>query len=134
MTIHYLDVLSSHGVKFRSYTQEYLSTEDPLVAHILIGVNAHYAEYEAQRISRRTKAGLRRARAQGKVLGAPSRFELYREQVEQLMASGTSRKGIARATGLSYNTVKKYLGMIDEDEQEPRQAVSRDSGVTKVEL
>lgn len=52
-TLHYLQLLDSYGVKFHSYTEEYLQTDNELIAHILIGVMSYFGEYEAQRISRR---------------------------------------------------------------------------------
>lgn len=114
-TISYLQILDTFDVQFRSYTEPYLNTADPLIAHILIGVNAHYAEYEAKRISERTKAGLKRARAQGKILGAPAKFERYRDELLRMKNEGASKKGMARETGLSINSVRKYLKMLEEE-------------------
>jgi DNA invertase Pin-like site-specific DNA recombinase len=65
-TIHYLQQLESIGVQFRSYNEPYLNTENELVSHILLAVMSYFAEYEAKKISRRTKAGLERARQEGK--------------------------------------------------------------------
>jgi len=66
-TIHDLQQLEALGVRFRSYTEPYvntepyLNTENELVSHILLAVMIYFAEYEAKKISRRTKAGLERA-------------------------------------------------------------------------
>lgn len=65
-TIHYLQQLESLGVQFRSYSEPYLNTENELVSHILLAVMSYFAEYEAKKISRRAKAGLERARQEGK--------------------------------------------------------------------
>jgi DNA invertase Pin-like site-specific DNA recombinase len=70
-TIHYLQHLEALGVGFRSYTEPYLNTENELVSHILPAVMSYFAEYEAKKISRRTVAGLERARAEGKQIGRP---------------------------------------------------------------
>jgi DNA invertase Pin-like site-specific DNA recombinase len=65
-TIHHLQQLESLGVQFRSYFEPYLNTENELVSHLLLAVMSYFAEYEAKKISRRTKAGLERARQEGK--------------------------------------------------------------------
>lgn len=80
-TIHYLQQLEALGVHFRSYTEPYLSTENELVSHILLAVMSYFAEYEAKKISWRTIAGLERARAEGKQIGWPSKFERYKDQI-----------------------------------------------------
>jgi len=113
-TIHYLQQLESLGVGFRSYTEPYLNTENELVRHILLGVLSHFAEYEAKKISRRTKAGLKRARAEGKQIGRPSKFDQHKDQLMELKAEGASKAEMKRQTGLSYNTVKKYLKQIEK--------------------
>jgi len=77
-TIHYLQQLESLGVRFRSYTEPYLNTENELVSHILLAVMSYFAEYEAKKISRRTKAGLERARSEGKKIGRPSKFRQHK--------------------------------------------------------
>src|SRR6202008_3345581 len=68
-TVGYLQRLTSHGVAFRSFTEEHLSTENELVRNILLATLASLAKLEREKISRRTKAGLQRARAKGKGLG-----------------------------------------------------------------
>ncbi|MGH6679727.1 MAG: recombinase family protein [Bradyrhizobium sp.] len=56
---------------FRSFAEEHLSTENELVRDILVATLASLAKLEREKISQRTKAGLERARAMGKVLGRP---------------------------------------------------------------
>lgn len=70
-TVVYLRRLSSYGVGFQSYTEEYLSTDNELVRNILLATLASLAKLEREKISQRTKAGLDRARANGKRLGRP---------------------------------------------------------------
>ena len=112
-TIHYLQQLEALGVGFRSYTEPYLNTENELVSHILLAVMSYFAEYEAKKISRRTKAGLERARAEGKQIGRPSKFDEHRETLVELGEEGASKAEMKRRTGLAYNTVKKYLRRIE---------------------
>ena len=111
-TIHYLQQLESLGVQFRSYSEPYLNTENELVSHILLAVMSYFAEYEAKKISRRTKAGLERARQEGKDIGRPSKFDRYRDQLKAMQENGCSKAEMKRQTGLAYNTVTKYLERI----------------------
>ena len=76
---------------------------------------SYFAEYEAKKISRRTKAGLERARAEGKQIGRPSKYEKHKKELMALQAAGASKAEMKRQTGLSYNTVKKYLHRIEEE-------------------
>jgi DNA invertase Pin-like site-specific DNA recombinase len=74
-TIAYLQFLDDRGVSFKSYTEPFLDTDNELITHIVLGVTSYYTQQEAIRISERTKAGLERARSNGKVLGRPDSFE-----------------------------------------------------------
>jgi DNA invertase Pin-like site-specific DNA recombinase len=113
-TIHYLQQLESLGVQFRSYSEPYLNTENELVSHILLAVMSYFAEYEAKKISRRTKAGLERARQDGKDIGRPSKFDQYKDQLKAMKDDGCSKAEMKRRTGLAYNTVRKYLERLEE--------------------
>lgn len=113
-TIHYLQQLDGYGVRFKSYTEPYLDTSNELVAHILLGVLSYFAELEAKKISERTKAGLARARAEGKVLGRPTKRDEYGAVLEEMKQWGYSQSRMARETGLAYNTVKKFLRQMEE--------------------
>ena len=70
-TITHLQRLASHGVSFHSYTKAHLSTDNELVRNILLAVMSSLAKVEAQKIGERTRAGMARARAQGKHIGRP---------------------------------------------------------------
>ena len=114
-TIAYLQRLDHLGVRFRSHTEPYLDTSNELIAHIVLGVTAYYAQLEALRISDRTKAGLERARAAGKVIGRPDGYDRWQPALQKMLAEGYGTKRMARESGLSYNTVKKYLARMDAD-------------------
>ena len=116
-TISYLQQLESLGVHFRSYTEPYLSTDNELVSHVLLGVLSYFAEYEAQKISRRTVAGLERARAEGKSLGRPSKYAQHRTALTEMLSGGVPKAEVVRQTGLSYNTVKSYLRRIEAERE-----------------
>ncbi len=108
-TIAYLERLDHCGVAFKSHTEPFMDTENELIAHIVLGVTSYYAQQEALRISDRTKAGLERARSQGKILGRPDGLERSAPVLAGMREHEFSQGRMARETGLSYNTVKKYL-------------------------
>ena len=108
-TIVYLQQLDSFGVRFKSYTEPLLDTDNELVSHIVVGVLSYFAQQEAVRISERTKAGLQRVQYQGKVLGRPDGFEEWKDKLATMQTTGYSQGQMQRETGLAYNTVKSYL-------------------------
>lgn len=112
-TIAYLERLDACGVAFKSYTEPFLDTDNELIAHIVLGVTSYYAQQEALRISDRTKAGLERARRSGKVLGRPDGFERWALVLAGMKGREFSQGRMSRETGLSYNTVEKYLKRLD---------------------
>jgi DNA invertase Pin-like site-specific DNA recombinase len=112
-TIAYLQRLDDCGVAFKSYTEPFLDTDNELIAHIVLGVTSYYAQQEALRISERTKAGLERARRSGKVLGRPDGFERWDPVLAGMKEQEFSQGKMSRETGLSYNTVKKYLRRLE---------------------
>ena len=69
-TLRYLRQLSDLNISYRSFTEQYLDTcgmfKDAVIA--ILGV---IAAQEIRRMSERTKAGLARARSQGKHIGRP---------------------------------------------------------------
>lgn len=113
-TIYYLQQLDGYGVRFRSYTEPLLDTDNELVAHIIIGVLSYFAQQEAVRISERTKAGLQRLKRQGKTLGRPDGFAEWKDHLLAMKAAGYSQGQMQRETGLAYNTVKSYLKRLPE--------------------
>lgn len=66
-------------------------------------------DLEATKISTRTKAGLARVKAQGKVLGRPDFFEVHAPELAPMKAEGYSQGRMSWETGLAVNTVKGYL-------------------------
>src|SRR5215472_10195588 len=107
-TVAHLQRLSSHGVAFRSYTEEHLSTENELVRNILLAVLASLAKVEREKISQRTKAGLERARANGKRLGRPGFSNGDKEKLRRALDAGDSWHAVSRKLRMPYSTVKKH--------------------------
>ena len=104
-TVAHLQRLASHGVAFRSFTEEHLSTENELVRNVLLATLSSLAKLEREKISQRTKAGLERARAKGKVLGRPKFGDGDRNKLRAALDSGESWHAISIATKISYSTV-----------------------------
>ncbi len=107
-TIHYLDQLEASGVHFVSYTERYLDSTG-LFRDALIGILAALAKQERVRLSDRVKAGMERARSQGKHLGRPATPPRQRQRVAELAAAGLSPSEIVERTGVSRSTVWRLL-------------------------
>src|SRR5260221_2177237 len=69
-TLNYLQRLESKGVGYVSYQEQWLDSTGPF-KDVMISMFATLAKQERARISERTIAGLRVARAKGKILGRP---------------------------------------------------------------
>jgi DNA invertase Pin-like site-specific DNA recombinase len=93
-TLDYLRQLKDLGIKFKSYTEQYVDSLG-VFGDAIIGILAAVAQQERIRISDRTRAGLARVKAQGKRLGRPhvddataSRQTLWRRRKRAAMALG----------------------------------------------
>ena len=107
-TIYYLQQLDSCGVKFHSYTEPYLNTDQELVRDILLAVLSSLAKQERRRISERTKAGLETARKKGRRLGPPTKAHLVDDIKRLAIKENLSKRAIAKRLKVSKNTVIKY--------------------------
>src|SRR2546425_4711984 len=103
-TIIHLQRLSSYGVSFHSYTEAHLATDNELVRNILLALLASLAKVEAQKISERTKAGMARARANGKRIGRPALAIELRREIADRQAEGESLYRIAKDLGIRRKT------------------------------
>ena len=107
-TIMHLQRLASYGVGFHSYTEPHLATDNELVRNILLALLASLAKVEAQKISERTRAGMARAKAQGKRIGRPSIAAKLRQQIAERIAAGQTPYAVAKALGIDRHTAAKY--------------------------
>jgi DNA invertase Pin-like site-specific DNA recombinase len=64
-----------------------------------------FAEFERSMIQERVKAGLQRAKAQGKKLGRPRVPPITIRKIQNLRASGLSLRAISKRTGVSVGKV-----------------------------
>jgi DNA invertase Pin-like site-specific DNA recombinase len=107
-TIMHLQRLASYGVGFHSYTEPHLATDNELVRNILLALLASLAKVEAQKISERTRAGMARARAQGKRIGRPAISRKLRDQIAGRIAAGETPYAVAKSLGIDRHTAAKY--------------------------
>jgi DNA invertase Pin-like site-specific DNA recombinase len=98
-TLTYLERLSGLGIKFKSYTEQYIDSLGTF-SEAIIGILAAIAKQERIRISERTKAGLERARRQGKRLGRPATM-LDVRKARALRAQGLSLRAVAQRLHVS---------------------------------
>lgn len=119
-TVVDLQRLSSHGVGFHSYTEPHLSTDNELVRDVLLAVLASLAKLERQKISERTKAGLQRARGNGKRLGRAPFSALSCDKLRMALDAGATWHAASRATGIPYSTVKKHARSLGYSPRERR--------------
>jgi DNA invertase Pin-like site-specific DNA recombinase len=84
------------------------SVSDELVRNILLATLSSLAKLEREKISQRTKAGVERARARGKVLGRPKFSHGDRDKLIAALQTGDSWHVVSRKTEIPYSTVKKH--------------------------
>lgn len=106
-TLQHLQRLSTNGVEWWSYREEYLRSVG-VFKEAVLAILAAIAKQERIRLSERVQAGLNRARTQGKKLGRP-KAAVRKERVLALRTRGLSIRGIADETGVSAMTVQRIL-------------------------
>ena len=107
-----LDELSGFGIQFLSQ-REAIDTEGPLGRAIIVIVSA-MAELERCIIIERVRAGMRRAKLEGRQIGR-SRLDVNREQVIQDRRSGMSLTQVAKKHGISRASVCRLMKEANSD-------------------
>ena len=105
-----LEEFRNLGIDFVSY-QENIDTSSPLGSAIFTIISA-VAQLERDIIAERVKAGLRRAKQNGKKLGRP-RGTVDVEEVQRLRSEGLSLRKIGNQLGVSRTTVGQILKGLD---------------------
>src|SRR5579862_7212565 len=82
-TLQYLERLTSYGVGYKSFTEQYLDSCG-MFKDVVISVLATMAKQERLRMGERVRAGLQLARKEGKQLGRPPLRRLTSEEVAKL--------------------------------------------------
>jgi DNA invertase Pin-like site-specific DNA recombinase len=112
-TLNHLQRLTSYGVNYRSFTEQYLDSTG-IFKEAVIGILAAVAKQERVRLSERTIAGLERAKAQGRIGGRPKAADDRKlvATVRRLRKGGESLRTIAVQTEIAVNTVRKLLAAV----------------------
>src|SRR4051812_16483535 len=106
-TLNHLERLTSYGVNYRSFTEQYVDSCG-IFKDAVLAILAVIAKQERIRLSERTLAGLAKARKQGRVGGRP-RIVLRRDQVAGLRANGLSISQIAARLEIPRTSVHRIL-------------------------
>lgn len=109
-TLNYLHQLESVGVAFVSYTEPYVNSLG-IWRDAIIGFLASLAKQEVTRHSERVKAGMARARAQGKRISRSPLEPSKQADIARLHQIGTPKRAIARRLGIDIKTVRKYIAL-----------------------
>jgi DNA invertase Pin-like site-specific DNA recombinase len=104
-TLTYLQTLTSYGVGWKSFTEQYLDSCG-VFKDAVLSILATIAKQERIRLSERTLAGMEQARKRGAAIGRP-RVVTDRAKVKALRAAGKSLPAIAREMDLSITTVAR---------------------------
>jgi DNA invertase Pin-like site-specific DNA recombinase len=106
-TLNHLQMLSSYGVGFRSFTEQYLDSCGIFKDAVLV-ILAVIAKQERVRLSERTLAGLETARRKGRVGGRP-RLVLNRAKVLEMNSDGMTTREIGEELDISAASVCRIL-------------------------
>ncbi|WP_256868242.1 recombinase family protein [Candidatus Entotheonella palauensis] len=102
-----LKEFQSLGVDFISY-QENIDTTTPQ-GEMIFTVMASLAQFESALISERVKAGMARARAQGKRISRSPIPKNTQARIAELHDQGVSLHQISKQLGIGYGTVWNYV-------------------------
>ncbi len=109
-----LERLRTWGVGLRSYAEPWLDTTSPF-GEALYYITVAYAQLERGILRERVKAGMERARKQGRRIGRPRVTERkgfnrrFGAVLERLSGGDISRRQAARELGIGYATLKRLL-------------------------
>ena len=87
--------------------QQQLDTRTPM-GRAMFQMHGIFAEFERAMIQERTKAGVARARAQGKQIGRPTVVAAISGEIARLAATGINASAISKLVGVDRKTAAKY--------------------------
>jgi DNA invertase Pin-like site-specific DNA recombinase len=108
-----LSQLTGYGVKFHSFSEPHLSTVGPF-GDVVLAMYATFAKLERDKLIERTKAGLTRARSQGRILGRPKRV-VDTDQIVRLRNQGVAFRAIAEQMDVDVATVYARWKKVSSD-------------------
>ncbi len=107
------------GVSFKSLREQFDTST--ALGRLLLNLLAALAEFELETIRERVKAGMDRARRQGKRIGRPKVTDRkgfnrrFNEVLDRLNAGDISRRKAAKELGIGYATLKRLLDLSTPD-------------------
>jgi len=110
-----VDELVKIGVKVVCIKENlHIDGERDIQTNIMVTLLGLFAQIERDLISMRTREGLLRARAEGKVLGRPrgsgkSKLDPYREEIVALLKTGSTRTYLSRKYRVTPPTLSNWL-------------------------
>jgi DNA invertase Pin-like site-specific DNA recombinase len=105
--VNALNEFRSLRVDFISY-QENIDTTTPQ-GEMIFNIMASLAQFESSLISERVKAGMARAKAQGKRISRPPLTTSIRLQIAQMYEQNISINQISKKLGISYGSAWNYV-------------------------
>jgi DNA invertase Pin-like site-specific DNA recombinase len=108
-TLQYLKKLDSFGIRFKSFTEQYLDGTG-IFKDAIIAILGAIANQERVRLSERVVAGLERARKQGRVGGRPRKQhekDKDAKRIRQLREDGQSLQEIADELGRAKSDIAR---------------------------
>jgi DNA invertase Pin-like site-specific DNA recombinase len=108
-TLTHLNRLTGYGVHYRSFTEQWFDSCG-IFRDAVISIMATLAKQERVRISERTRAGLERARREGKTLGRP-KVEVNADEIRGLRAQGLSWSAVSAQTGVARATCQRAVAV-----------------------
>jgi DNA invertase Pin-like site-specific DNA recombinase len=109
-----LERLRGWGIGLRSYSEPWLDTTSPF-GEALYCITVAYAQLERGILRERVKAGMERARRQGKKIGRPRVIDRrgftqrFGDILERLSKGDISRRQAAKELKIGYATLKRLL-------------------------
>ena len=108
--VNALKEFQSSGIDFISF-QENIDTTSP-TGELVFHVMASLAQFESSLISQRVKAGMARAKAQGKQISRPQLPIEQQRRIFKMRKQGFSINKISKQLGIAYGTVYNYAGKL----------------------
>ena len=105
--VNALNEFRSLGVDFISY-QENIDTTTPQ-GELIFSIMASLAQFESALVSQRVKAGMARAKSQGKRVSRPPLSKVTQNKIQDLYKEKVSIKQISQRLGISYGSAWNYV-------------------------
>ncbi|MFK7933851.1 MAG: recombinase family protein [Saprospiraceae bacterium] len=105
--VNALTEFKSLGVDFISY-QENIDTTTPQ-GELIFSIMASLAQFESALISERVKAGMARAKAEGKQVSRPKLSKTVQQRIKKLYEEKVSIKQISQQLNISYGSAWNYV-------------------------